>query len=142
MTRPIEHRVGVRAPAERIWEIIADLPAWNAWNPIFPEASGTIAIGGRLSLVERMPDRPERLVEARVVEWVPNAQLIWAERRGFLARSTRYIEIEELQPGACIVANGEIFGGFLGEDYGHKHRRLLRRACVELGEALRLRAEA
>src|SRR5690606_36707775 len=125
---------------DRIWEIIADLPSWSTWNPIFPEAMGVIAIGGELILTERIADRPERRVSARVVEWVPNSQLIWAERRGFLSRSTRYIEIEELQPGSCIVANVEIFAGMRGDDYVLKHQRVLRRACDALGDALRIRA--
>ena len=141
MTSRIENRVGIRAPAERIWEIIAELDAWREWNPVFVEARGAISIGGELSLVEQIEDRPPREVQARIVDWVPNTQLIWAERRGFLSRSMRYIEIEELQPGSCIVANGEMFAGFLGEGYGDKHRPVLRRACEALGHALRQRAE-
>ena len=120
----------------------ADLPSWGDWNPTFPQAEGIIAIGGVLTLTETIEGLHERPVRAAINDWVPYAQLIWSERRGFQFTSTRYIEIEELAPGSCIVANGEIFGGMFGEGFFNKNKRLLRRACEEMGEALRLRAEA
>jgi hypothetical protein len=142
MSFRVEYRTGVQATSDRIWEVVADLPGWTRWNPIFPEAGGVIAIGGALSLLERIDGRPERQIAARVQDWVPYAQLIWAERRGWHFNSVRFIEIEELAPGSCIVANGEIFSGFRGEDYLHKHRKTLRRACETMGQALRQHAEA
>ncbi len=142
MSFRVENRVGVKAPSDRIWEIIADLPSWGDWNPTFPQAEGIIAIGGVLTLTETIEGLHERPVRAAINDWVPYAQLIWSERRGFQFTSTRYIEIEELAPGSCIVANGEIFGGMFGEGFFNKNKRLLRRACEEMGEALRLRAEA
>ena len=30
----IEHRIGIQAPADVIWEILADIPGWEAWNPL------------------------------------------------------------------------------------------------------------
>ena len=27
----VEHRIGVAAPAEAIWQVIADLPRWSTW---------------------------------------------------------------------------------------------------------------
>lgn len=137
----VEHRVGVQATSDRIWEIVSDLPFWNAWNPTFPEAEGTIAIGGNLRLLEQVEGLPDRRVTGRIHDWVPFTQLIWAEKRGWHFSSTRYIEIEELAPGSCILTNGEIFHGFRGEDYVHKHRKRLRAACAAMGEALRDRAE-
>ena len=54
MNFKVEKRVGVRAPSDRIWEIIADLPGWDQWNPIETGAAGTIAFGGSISLTERI----------------------------------------------------------------------------------------
>lgn len=141
MSFRVENRVGIKTPSDRIWDLIADLPGWSAWNPTFPEAEGLIAIGGVLSLTERIDGLPDRRARVTINDWVPYAQLVWSEKRGFQFTSTRYIEIEELAPGSCIVANGEIFGGMFGESYFNKNKRLLRRACEELGEALRAKAE-
>ena len=142
MNFKIEKRVGVRAPSDRIWEVIADLPGWDGWNPVETGVSGAIAFGGVLNLAERIEGLPERQVIARVADWQPNAQLVWTEKRGFLFNAIRYYEIEELEPGSCIVANGFIFSGFMGEGFHDKHKRTIRSACEAIGEALRLKVES
>jgi hypothetical protein len=117
----IEKRVGVQAPSDRIWDLIADLPSWDRWNPIETTVEGTIAFGGDLALTETIHDIGERRAVAKVTEWQPLAQLIWVENRGLWFRSIRYYEIEELEPGACIVSNGWIFKGLRGEMFFDKH---------------------
>ncbi len=142
MNFKIEKRVGVRAPSERIWQVIADLPSWDRWNPVETEASGTVAYGGEISLTERIEGLPERRVVGRVADWQPNAQLVWTEKRGWLFNVVRYYEIEELEPGSCIVANGFIFSGFRGEGFHDKHRKTIRAGCEKIADALRMASES
>ncbi len=141
MDTRIENRVGVRATPERIWEIIADLPHWDRWNPYETDVSGTIAFGGTLSLTERLPDQVERLATVRIADWQPEAQLVWAEKRGWLFNTVRYFEIEQLDKGSCILANGIIFSGLRGELHHDKHRLALKPVYETVGENLRRLAE-
>jgi hypothetical protein len=141
MNFKIEKRVGVRAPSERIWEVLTDLPGWDRWNPVETGIAGVIAFGGELALTERIEGLPERRVIGRVSDWQPNAQLVWAEKRGWLFNVVRFYEIEELAPGSSIVANGFIFSGLRGEGFHEKHRRTLRAGCEAVAEALRVTAE-
>jgi hypothetical protein len=138
----IEKRIGVRASADRLWEIIADLPGWDRWNPIETSVEGTIAYGGQITLTEAIEGLPERGASARVGEWQPYAQLVWMEKRGLWFRSMRYFEIEELEPGSCIVANGMIFSGLRGEMFFDKHRIRLRHGVDAVAEAWKATAEA
>lgn len=142
MNFKVEKRVGVRAPSDRIWEVIADLPGWDQWNPIETGVSGTIAFGGMINLTERIGGQPERQVTGRVADWQPNAQLVWTEKRGWLFNVVRYYEIEELEPGSCIIANGFIFSGFRGEGFHDKHKKTIRTACEAIGEALKLKVDS
>ncbi len=141
MNFKIEKRVGVQAPSDRIWEVITDLSGWDRWNPVETGVGGAIAFGGVLTLTEAIEGLPERQVTGRIADWQPNAQLVWTEKRGFLFNVIRYYEIDELEPGSCIVANGFIFSGFMGEGFHDKHRRSIRTACEAIGEALKLNAE-
>lgn len=141
MDTRIEKRVGVRATPDRIWEILSDLPHWSRWNPYETDVSGTIAFGGVVSLTESLPGLPERRVEARVGDWQPGAQLVLAERRGWMFSSMRYLEIDELDVGSCIFTNGVIFTGLRGELFHDRHRRAIRAAYDEIGEKLRVLAE-
>ncbi len=137
----IEKRVGVRATTDAIWDLIADLPAWDRWNPIETAVEGSIAFGGQLALTETIPDVGERRAVAKVVEWQPLAQLVWAESRGLWFQTIRYYEIEELEPGSCIFANGWIFKGLRGEWFFDKHRLKLKHAAEAVGEAMKAATE-
>jgi hypothetical protein len=141
-TARIERRIGVRATTDRVWELIADLPGWDHWNPIETGLEGAIAFGGQISLTEQLEGLSERRAVVRVGDWQPYAQLVWAEKRGLWFQSLRYFEIEELEPGSCIVANGFIFSGLRGEMYFDKHRKALRHGVDAVAEAWRATAEA
>ena len=141
-TARIERRIGVRAPTDRIWELIADLPGWDRWNPVETSVEGTIAYGGSITLTEAIPGLPERRAAVRVGEWRPYAQLVWLEKRGLWFRVIRYFEIEELEPESCILANGFIFSGLRGEMHFDRHRKALRTAVDSVSEALKTAAEA
>lgn len=142
MNFKIEKRVGIHAPSETIWGVIADLPGWDQWNPVETGVTGTIAFGGQISLTERIEGLPDRQVAGRIADWQPNAQLVWTEKRGFLFNMIRYYEIEELERGSCIVANGFIFSGFMGEGFHDKHKKALRTAAEAVSEGLRLKVES
>jgi hypothetical protein len=44
---PVEHRIGIQAPAEVIWGLIHDLPSWELWNPTYTKAPGDITSARR-----------------------------------------------------------------------------------------------
>lgn len=136
-----ESRIGVRATAEEIWEVIADLPGWDRWNPVETAVEGTIAFGGKISLTEQIEGLAPRRTVVQVGEWQPYAQLVWIEKRGLWFGMTRYYEIEELVPGSCIVANGFIFSGLRGEMFFDRHRKALRHSAHAIAEALRATIE-
>ena len=139
----IEHRVGIQAPAEVIWEVISDLKSWEVWCKLYPKASGEIRIGSVLDITLALPGRPVEQIKPTVLEWVPNEQLHWKlTMLGGLVRTIRYFEIESLAEASCIVSNGEIIGGLIGPRVGKSVSRNIYRAFVEMNEALKARAEA
>ena len=138
----IERRIGVRASTDRIWDLIADLPGWDRWNPVETGVEGTIAYGGSIALTEAVPGLPERRAGVRVGEWQPLTQLVWVEKRGLWFSAMRYFEIEELEPGSCIFANGFIFSGLRGEMHYDRHRPKLRAAVDSIAEGMKATAEA
>ncbi len=137
----LEKRIGIRAPVDRVWEVLSDLSGWDRWNPIEKTVEGTIAFGGQIALTETIETLPERRVVARVGDWQPYAQLVWSEKRGLWFQSIRYFEIEELEPGSCIAANGFIFSGLRGEMFFDKQRRHLRHSVDAVAEAWKAAAE-
>jgi hypothetical protein len=143
MRLKLEHRLGVRAPAETLWVILSDIEAWPTWNPLYPKASGTLRMGAALDLEVALPGQPPRALRPVIVDWVPNEQIHWRlSMLAGLVKSTRYLEIEELAPGSCIFSNGEIFDGLLGPSVAKRLAGPIRAGFRAMGEALKARAEA
>ena len=138
----VEHRIGIQAPAEVIWQVVHDLAAWESWNPTYPRAEGTIRIGGALTLTVALPGQPPMEIAPVVLDWVPNEQLHWKLRMaGGLVKTVRYIEIEAVSATGCIVSNGEYIGGVLGGAAVRRIGRSAYRGFLAMNEALKTRAE-
>lgn len=139
----IEHRIGVRAPAQIIWEIVSDIEGWNAWNPLYPKAAGVVRMGAQLDLELAIPGQERRQIHPVILDWVPNEQIHWRlKMMNGLVSNTRYLEIEALTETGCIFSNGEMFGGFLGPSVAKRMGRPIRQGFRAMGEAVKQRAEA
>jgi hypothetical protein len=139
----VEHRIGVHAPAEVIWELISDVDGWSRWNPLYSKSSGSLHIGETLDLEVVLPGMKPQAAMATVLEWVPNEQLHYQTKGlGGLIRGTRYVEIEQLTDESCIVSNGEIMGGFLGQRLAPSLGPKIYKAIRGMNEALKEKAEA
>jgi len=143
MQRAVEHRIGVRAPAELVWELVSDFSTWADWNPIHPRAEGQLKIGTPLTVHQALPGEPVRVLQTVVQDWVPYEQLHWrTSRLGGFVTAIRYIEIETMGPANSTFSNGELFMGLLVRWVSREDRRALRAAYTRMGEALRDHAEA
>lgn len=139
----VEHRIGIQAPAEVIWEIVYDIARWSEWNPTYPKAEGQVRIGGTIDVTLALPGQPVQQLKPKILEWVPNEQLHWQlVMLGGLIRTVRYLEIAPLAEASCVVDNGELFGGLMGPSLGKRMGRTVRRGFEEMNEALKTRAEA
>lgn len=139
----LEHRIGIQAPAEVIWESLVDVNGWESWNPLYPRAEGAIRIGNTLNLTVNIPGQEPRKIQPRILDWAPADHIHWRlSLMGGWIKTIRYLEIEILSETGCIFSNGEIFEGLLGPTVAKRYRRQLRAAMASMGEALQLRAEA
>jgi hypothetical protein len=143
MQRAVEHRIGVQAPAEIVWEIVSDFETWHQWNPLYKKAEGQLKIGTALTLEQHLPGEAPIVIAPIVQDWVPYEQLHWRSKRvGGFVTAIRYLEIENMGPTSSTFSNGELFMGLLLRFVSRDERRKLRAAFTEMGEAVRDRAEA
>jgi len=134
----LEHRLGIQAPAEAIWDVIADISGWPRWNPLYPEADGVLRMGSRLTLKLALDGQAPRVINPTIIDWVPNEQILWRlTMAGGLVKSTRYMEIEKLGETACIFSNGELFEGVLGPTIARRMRPAIRAGFAAMGEAVK-----
>ena len=139
----IEHRLGIQAPAHVIWQVLSDLEGWGQWNPIYSKVEGKLTIGRQLVLTEAIPGAQPVQITPTVVDWVPDAQILWrmSQKFGFLKR-LRYFEIEALSDEGCIFSNGEDWYGRPARYVTAAQRRGMREGFEAMGEALKARVLA
>jgi hypothetical protein len=137
----VEHRIGVQASPDRIWEVFSNLPRWRDWNPMYPEASGSFVIGGTLHLLEHAPGRADQRLTARILDWTPYAQLVLRIEEGFMAHRLQYFEIEKLSDSGCIFAAGTYFNGWRGPAAARRLARGLKVGFGLMAEALKEKVE-
>ncbi len=136
----IEHRLGIPASPQAIWDVLADIEAWPQWQSVYPEVKGALRIGARLDVVEDLPGAGARAFQPAVLDWVPDSQIHWkVANSGGLVKGVRYFEIEKLADGACIFSKGQLFEGFMTRYIPAARKRAYRDAFVAFSEALRAR---
>ncbi len=139
----VEHRIGIQAPAETIWEILYDVERWHEWNPLYTKAEGVVRTGGQLTLTLALEDEAPRVIQPVVYEWVPNDQIHWRLKMlGGLVSNIRFLELEKLDTASTIFSNGELIGGLLGPTVARRMGRKIYRGFQAMSEALKARAEA
>jgi hypothetical protein len=137
----IEHRIGVQVPAAEAWRLLSDLGSWGTWSAMYPKVSGRLQIGAPLTLTEVIPgDAPQDLT-AQVVDWVPNAQIIWTLKAGRFLRRIRYFELQTLTDEGCVFSNGEIDEGLGARFISKELKRAMRQGFTEMGEAFKAMVE-
>ena len=139
----VEHQLGIPAPAEVVWKVLADFEAWGRWNPIYPKIDGKLAIGSELSITEALPGLDPVQITTKVVDWVPDTQILWRMSQSWgLLKRLRYFEIDKLSDEGCIFSNGEDWYGRPARYVPLGRRRAMREGFEALGEALKARALA
>ena len=130
--------VGIAASPEIVWAVISEFDSWKDWNPLYPEASGRLAIGEVLNLTLVLPGGKPEVIRPKVVDWVPHMQLVWSLKlSGGLLRTTRYFEIEAVNDGkSSIVEHGEMFEGLAAPFLPKPLRRQIKRGFIDLSEAM------
>jgi len=143
MVFKVEHRVGVPASAKAIWDVLSDLARWNEWNTLYPEIRGLLRIQQQLAIGECFPGQPDRVIRPVVVDWVPNEQILWSlSETGGLVKRIRFIEIDHLSDGSCILSNGEVYDGLLGRRVGKARRGWLKKGFEQLNTDIVTRVKA
>jgi hypothetical protein len=132
----IEHRIGIPAPANVVWQVLSDLQGWARWNPLYRDVRGELHIGDVWRMTVLAPGEPPEPIAATLVDWVPDAQLLLETKsRGFIRR-VRYLEIEKLDEESSIFSNGEDWWGRFARYVPARRRRALRAGFQAMSEAL------
>lgn len=116
LIKPVSPRseLVIKAPAEKVWEVLADLPSWSRWSPNFAEISGELVAGEKLQTRMRAGGNDLEF-EPVVLRAEPGAELRW--RGEFivpgLVDGEHFFLLERTTQGHTRLIQGEDFTGAL-----------------------------
>jgi hypothetical protein len=134
--------IDIEAPLERVWGILADLARYPEWNPFTHRVDGVLSVGEKLRLHVRLGGREMQRthVLSRCEE---NAALCWTirSRQPWLIRGERSQTVASLGAERTRYVNVEVVEGLSGFFVGLGYSRQIEAGLLEVGRALKARAE-
>lgn len=143
MALKIEHRIGIAAPVDDVYEILANIEAWPQWSPIHKATSGSVHFGAPVRLEEYYEGLGIWEQAGSVADYQPLSHIHIVIPKPFYAgRLVRYFELDILSETGTGFSVGALFDGFLSEREGKRYRSFLREGFHAFAEALKAKAEA
>ena len=136
--------IEIAAPAERIWQILTDLPAYPAWNPFIRRIAGRLAPGARLEVRLEPPGGMGATLRPTVLAADPGRELRWRGSLGVrgLFDGEHRLALEPAGAGRVRFVQEERFTGLLVPLLAGSLDRHTRPGFDAMNRALKARAEA
>ena len=144
MAREIRTEVNIRAPAERVWDVLSDFSSYPSWNPFIREISGTATPGGRLVVRLARSGKSTLKFRPRVLTAEKPRELRWLGRLGIpgLFDGEHSFTIVPAPGGGVRFVQAETFRGLLVPLLWRGLDRDTKPMFERMNTALRDRAEA
>jgi hypothetical protein len=132
--------IQIDAPPQAVWAVLTDLGRYPAWNPLFREASGQVAVGNRITLRSVHPANGRMMtVKPKITVANPDAELRWVSSLpGIISGEHRFTLTPE--GGGTRLEQSETFRGLLAAFSGKTFARA-EASFQGMNEALKKRAE-
>ena len=141
--KELRSRIEIKAPAERVWQVLTDFAAYPEWNPFIRRVNGQPEVEERLVVRMRPSGTRGMTFRPTVMKVEPNRQLRWLGHLLVpgLFDGEHIFEIEELDRARVLFIRREIFKGLLVPLLARSLDRNTQRGFEEMNRALRERAE-
>lgn len=135
--------IDIRASAARVWEVLADLSSYPAWNPMIRQASGELRPGARLTVRFQPEGSRGHTFRPKLLVVEPGRELRWLGWPRFpgLFDSEHYWRLAELEDGKTRLAHGVVVYGLLAPLAGRLMLRTSKGPFEAMNKAHKERAE-
>lgn len=143
MRHDLQTEITIDAAPEVVWDVLVDLDRYRDWNPFIVEASGTPAVGERLTNRLQPPGGRAMTFKPVVTEVEPNSVFEWLGRLvlpGIFDGRHRF-ELEPTSSGGTTVRHSEHFRGVLVRLMRSSLDTTTRAGFEAMNDALKTRAE-
>jgi hypothetical protein len=113
--RAVVTQLEIDASAETVWSILADFPAYPAWNPFVRSIEGPLVVGGHLRVKVGPPGKRAIAFRPTVLAAEHGRELRWRGR--FLVPGVfdgeHFFRVDPVDERRARFVHGEVFRGLL-----------------------------
>lgn len=111
----LQTEIEIDAPAELIWKLILDFPAYPEWNPFIRSIGGSPSLGSKLAVQLQLPGSKPMAFRPDVLRLLPGRELRWKGRVliSGIFDGEHWFMIYPLAPDKVRFVQGERFSGVL-----------------------------
>ena len=140
--RSIVTVVDINAPGDRVWQVLADLDGYRAWNPFLTSASGAITPGSTITIAAKVGNRTITF-HPRISAVEPKKKLVWVGRllSSEFFEGEHEFDVIELDQSRTRVIQSEHFKGMLVAALWDRFSPALLQGFRAMNDALKRRCE-
>lgn len=143
MSYKVEYRIGIAAPVDDVYDILAEIEQWPEWSPIHKKATGKLSFGAPVALEEYYEGLGTWELTGFVADWTPLSHIhVTVPKKFYEGRLIRYFEMDALSESGSSFSVGALFGGFLSEREGRRFSKFLKAGFEQFATALKEKSEA
>jgi hypothetical protein len=103
--------IQIDAPPTAVWAVLTDLGRYPEWNPLFPAASGEVAVGSRIVLRTVHPANGRMMtVKPKVTVADPGAELRWTSSLPVIISGEHSFVLTPAEGGTRLVQTETVSG--------------------------------
>jgi hypothetical protein len=139
----LDTSIEINAPAERVWTLLMDFPAYGRWNPFVRSIEGNPAVGQSLKVFIQPPGGNGMRFQPRVLANQPKREFRWKGKVLVpgLFDGEHFYKLEPKSSAGVVFHQGEVFSGLLVPLFRRSLDGATRQGFVAMNEALKREAE-
>jgi len=142
MSYKVEYRIGVAAPVDDVYDLVADIEAWPQWSPIHKAARGSLHFGAPIHLEEQYEGLGMWEIDGVLADWSPYSHIhVFIPKPFYAGKQMRYFEFDALSQTGSTFTTGALFQGYLSEREGRAYGKYLKTGFQLFAETVKARAE-
>src|SRR5579859_4682589 len=100
--------IEIAATPEQVWAVLADLPSYPQWHPVFLSVSGQLAPGSTLTITTTHPVSGKTMIaKVKVRTAEPGTELQWVSKLAGMTISRRTFRLTSaVGGGTSLVQDG------------------------------------
>ena len=113
--KKIETEIEIKAPVEKVWQILMDFEHYPEWNPFIKTISGNKEIDAQLTIEIQLPDAKPMAFAPIVLDVIEQQEFRWKGK--FLIKGIfdgeHFFKLKKINEERTLFIHGENFSGLL-----------------------------